>query len=346
MFLRKESFATVDHKKGGRAVALSCVWKQEMESKEKGGVMLTKEQLEERRNYLGASEAAGVLGLSHWDGQTPLAIWAHKVGEIEREDISGKLYVKLGHLLEDDMTQLFEEETGKKLHRVNETQYHKQYKFIAANIDRRVIGENVPVELKTASAYKTKEWADNETPKEYLIQCQHILAVTEKPYMYLAVLIGNQDFQIRKIDRDEPIINTMIAREVVFWREYVETKIMPHKVMAKDDQTLEVLYPGSNQQAIDLTDDAAQLIEMLDGYDQDSKNLEVLIATTKNKLKQLLGENEMGVTPTGAWCKWSNVTTRRLDSKGLLEKYPDIHAEFYKGTVSRRFTYDIPKERK
>lgn len=308
--------------------------------------MLTAQQLDERRNYIGASEAAGVLGLSRWDSHTPLSIWAHKTGEIEREDISDKLYVKLGHLLEDDMTQLFFEETGRTLHCVNETQYHKIHKFIAANIDRRVVGENVPVELKTASAYKAKEWEGQETPREYLIQCQHILAVTDKPYMYLGVLIGNQDFKIRTIQRDDAVIDTIIAREVAFWKGFVEPKIMPKIVTANDDVTLEALWPGSNQKTIDLPDEAGQLIEMLDGYDQDIAHTEKLRDETKNKLKLFIQNNECGVAPSGAWAKWSDVESRRLDTKGLLAKYPEIHAEFYKASTSRRFTYDIAKENK
>lgn len=307
--------------------------------------MLSQQQLQERKNYLGASEAAGVLGLSRWSSHTPLAIWAAKTGEVTPADISDQMPVRCGNLFEDDMMQLFFEETGKTVHRVNETKYHNVHKFIAANIDCRVVGENVPVELKTASAYKAKEWSSGDTPREYLIQCQHILAVTEKPYIYLAVLVGNQDFQIRTIKRDDAIIDTIIAREVSFWKGFVEPRIMPRQVKANDDDTLEALWPGSNQKTIDLTDEAGQLIEMLDGYDQDLAYTEKLRDETKNKLKLFIQNNECGVTPSGAWAKWSDVESRRLDTKGLLAKYPEIHAEFYKSNKSRRFTYDIAKEK-
>lgn len=305
--------------------------------------MLTTEQLTERLKYIGGSDAPGVLGLSRWS--SPLKVWAEKTGEIVREDIGDKLYVKLGHLLEDDMTQLFEDQTGKVLHRVNETQFHPQYDFIACNIDRRVVGENVPVELKTANAFKNREWQGEEIPREYIIQCMHTLAITGKPYMYLGVLIGSQEFQIKKVDRDESVIDQLISREVAFWRGYVETKIMPLMVTKYDAGTLDDLWPQATQtEPIQMGDMASQLIESLDGFKKDIKQLEGLVEKTENELKLILGANEMGVTPTGATAKWSNSKWSGLDGKALKEDLPQIHAQYYKSKPIRKFSYSLRQE--
>lgn len=304
--------------------------------------MLTQKQLEERKNYLGASDSAGVLGISRWS--SPLKVWGEKTGEIPREDIGDKLYVKLGHLLEDDMTELFEEQTGKKLHRVNDTQYHKEHSFIAANIDRRIVGENVPVELKTANAFKSKEWQGEQIPREYIIQCMHTLAVTGRPHMWLGVLIGSQDFQIKQIMRDEALIAEIVTREVAFWRGFVIPRIMPRTVTKYDGETLDNLYPEAvAAKTIRLSDEASVLIEILDGYEQDVKNLEGLIEQSKNQLKMLLGDAEHGETATGAFCSWKNQSRNALDQKLLKAEMPDIHARYTKPSMSRRFSYDIKK---
>lgn len=297
--------------------------------------MLTELQLQERTQYMGASDAAGILGLSRWS--SPLSVWAEKTGEVPKEDISGKLFVKLGHLLEDDMTEIFEEETGKKLHRVTQTQYHAVHKFIAANLDRRVVGENVPVELKTANAYKVKEWEGEEIPREYILQCMHTLMVTEKPYMYLGVLIGSQDFQIKRVERDEDLITEILAREVAFWKGFVEPRIMPKVVTRFDGDTLEKLYPVANEgDVIELTDEANILIENLQGFKADKKNLEGLIDKTENQLKMLLGKHEGGVTSLHK-VMWKNSQQSRLDGKGLLKDLPMLHAKYYKTETCRRF---------
>lgn len=298
--------------------------------------MLTIEQLEERKNYIGASEAAAVLGLSRW--ATPLSVWAEKVGEIDREDISQKLHVKLGHLLEDDMSDLFMDETKKKLHRVNETRFHPVHKFLAANIDRRVVGENVPVELKTCNAFKSKEWDGEEIPREYIVQCMHTLAVTGVPYCYLGVLIGNQDFQIKKVDRDEKLIDEMISREVAFWKGFVETKIMPQIIMKDDGETIEKLYPvASDDEPIMLSDRANVLIENLEGFKADRKNLDGLIDQTENELKVMLGEKSCGMTILHK-VSWKNSQRSHLNGDLLKKDLPEVHAKYYEVKPVRRFS--------
>ena len=134
--------------------------------------------IEKRKEYIGGSDCAGVLGLSRWT--TPLKIWAVKTGQIVPEDISQKIAVKLGNKLEQTVCELFTEQTGLKVRRVNETLFHKDYNFIGANIDRKIEGQDVILEAKTCSAFKAKEWGEDEIPAEYLLQCYHYLAVRFK----------------------------------------------------------------------------------------------------------------------------------------------------------------------
>ena len=41
---------------------------------------------EERRNYIGGSDIAAILGMSRW--KTPLKLWLEKTGEVEPDDLS------------------------------------------------------------------------------------------------------------------------------------------------------------------------------------------------------------------------------------------------------------------
>ena len=98
---------------------------------------LTKEQVEARKNYIGGSDAAAILGLSRY--KTALEVWAWKTGQVVPDDISDKVYIKLGNKLEQTVAEFFMEETGKKVQRVNDTIFHPKYPFLGANIDRKVI---------------------------------------------------------------------------------------------------------------------------------------------------------------------------------------------------------------
>lgn len=304
--------------------------------------MITEEQRKERINYLGSSDAAAVLGLS--DYSTPLKVWAIKTGEIQEEDISGLLPVKVGTKMEAVVAELFEEETGKKVRRVNETLYHPKYPFIAANIDRRIVGEDALLEIKTAAAWRQKQFEDDQIPPDALVQVYHQLAVTGLPKAFMCVLIGNQDLKIKEIKRDESIINDLMRREAMFWNDYVIPRIMPQVITKNDGETLAQLFPRADDgPEIILTDEANQMVEALHGFKADIKNLEGLKDKTENELKLLLGSAACGATSLYQ-IQWTNSQRSRLDGTALEKELPHIHALYYKSKPERRFSYKAIKK--
>ncbi len=297
---------------------------------------LTAEQRQERTTYLGASDAAAVLGMSRWS--SPLQVWAEKTGLVVPEDISDRLPVKMGNKLEQVVAELFMEETGKNVHRVNETVFHPKYPFIAANLDRRVVGEKAVLEIKTASGWKAKEWEGEEIPPEYILQVMHQLAVSGAEVGYIAVLIGgNQDFKWKEIRRDEKALADMVRREVEFWEKFVVPKVPP-AVTSKDKDTLTALYPeGTVGEVLALDSGAAATCEVLEGMEEDLAALKRQIEAQENELRMKLGSSELGTV--GPWrVSWKNVPSKRLDMDRVKKEIPEIIAPFYKETKTRRFT--------
>ena len=296
--------------------------------------MLTPEQIAERRNYIGSTDSAAILGLSRYG--TPLSVWAEKTGAIVPEDISGKLPVRLGHKLEQAVAELFTEETGKKLHRVNETVFHPKYNFLAANLDRRVVGEKAVVEIKNVGAFRRDEWREGQSPAEYICQVMHQLAVTGWDRGYLVALIGNTDFEIRTIERDEQALKDLVNREVSFWNDFVVTKIMP-SISRGDKDTLSALFPLAEEgKEIELDDRAAAICDSLDGLRSDLKGLEGSIAGAENELKAMLGTADAGIVGDRK-IFWSNILTRRLDAEDLKKEMPEIYEKFRKPSTYRKF---------
>jgi putative phage-type endonuclease len=287
----------------------------------------------DRQGFLGSSDAAAVLGLSRWS--TPLQVWAEKTGQIEPKDISDKLAVRLGVALEQTVADLFMEETEKRVFKVSENQVHPNYPFITCQIDRRVVGEDALLECKTCSAWKAKEWEGEEIPQEYIVQVQHQLAVTGKAYGYIAVLIGNQDFKWKRIDRDDKAINEMISREVTFWNDYVIPKVMPAVISCNDSETLYKLFEKAVPDSVlALDDNINQTVEDIQAAETDKKSLEGLIEQKKNILKSLLGENECGVSSQFK-ITWKNQSTTRLDTKSIKEEIPSVYQKYSKTTETR-----------
>lgn len=291
--------------------------------------MLTDKQLEDRKKYIGGGDCAAVLGLSRY--ATPLSVWCDKLDKLPKEDVSKKLHIKMGNRLEEVVAELFTEETGKAVRRVNETFYHPKYPFLAANIDRRVVGEDAILECKTASGWLAKEWGGEDCPQEYILQCLHYLAVTGKKEAYIAVLIGgNQDFIWKKVERDEKLIADIVKKEVAFWNNFILTGEMPVQITKDDADTLYGLYPLEQEgKTIELDDNANILCESLQAMNQDKKVLEGNIERTKNEIKALLKDNEGGKSDLWkvTWKKQKKEsytvaasTSRVLRTKSLLKK--------------------------
>ncbi len=299
--------------------------------------MITEEQRKERVNYVGSSDAAAVLGLSRW--RTPLEVWAIKTGAIQPEDLSNKLAFEVGNELEDLCAKLFEKRTGKKTHRVNETIYHPSHAYIAANLDRRVVGEDALLECKTAGAWAAKDWAGEDMPQEVIIQVMHQLMVTGKSYGYACILIGgNQDFIWKRLDRDPLIIAEMLKKERDFWIKYVETKTPPQATKLDGDVLFKLFPNAPAGSEIALGDEANRILESLEGLLADYKSLEGVIEKEKNVLKEMLGSNEIGLTDRYR-ISWKNQTTVRLDTQKLKEEKPRIVEEYSKSAASRVFRY-------
>lgn len=253
--------------------------------------------IEERQHFIGGSDIAGILGLSRW--ATPLSVWAAKTGQFIPVD-EETLAKKLGVRLEEVIAELFTEKTGLRVQRANERRIHPKYPHFVAQIDRLIVGTDELLECKTASGWKKKDWADDEIPAEYIAQVMWQLAVTGRKRGHIAVLIGNEDFRVKIIDRDPVMIAEMLKRAEAFWNDFVIPKIMPMQITARDGDILYDLFPNAEKDSqIDLGDEGARLVEERNALHQDNIAVESQIDRIENELKALLKDKETGTA--GKW---------------------------------------------
>jgi len=221
------------------------------------------------------------------------------------------------------------------------TIHHKDYPFLGANIDRRIVGENALLECKTASVYKEKEWKGEEIPQEYVIQCLHYLFVTGYEKAYLAVLIGNRKFTIKEILRaeHEEFIADMIQTEVGFWKNYVEPKVMPTTFTELDGPPLFELFPESDIEAVVKFDnDLDMRFESLKELQALEKETKKKMEAIKNEIKSLLGEAKTG--RTDKWqATWTLQSRSTLDTKRFKEDNPKIYENYLKSRESKVFRF-------
>ena len=291
--------------------------------------------LELRRQGIGGSDAAAIMGLNPW--KTPMDIWLEKTGEFldDEEPENEKMY--WGNMLEDIVAREFMTRTGLKVRRRNAVLAHKQYPFMIANVDRLVVGKNAGLECKTAGYYSTDDWAMG-VPEYYIPQVQHYMAVTGYIAWYVAVLIGGQQFKYYKIARDDSFIRELIQVETAFWKLVEERTPPPIDGTRASTELIKKLYPEAQKgKEIELPFEAFELIQQYERACEEEKRIQLIKDEATNRLKDMLGTAERG-SIHGRTVIWQNVVSKRLDTKALQKEYPDIYERFVRESTYRRFS--------
>lgn len=304
--------------------------------------MTRQEWLDMRKKGIGGSDVAALAGLSKY--KTPFALYLEKTGQVNLDDVTSEA-AYFGNVLEDIVAKEFAKRTGLKVRKRNQMLCHKDHPFMMANLDRVIVGTNEILECKTASEYLKGEWDGEEVPAPYLLQIMHYMAVTGADAAWIAVLIGGNKFVYKRVERDEELIAYIIDIERDFWENNVLAEVAPEidgTEAAK--KFLSHLYPEAvAETTIDLSDEVDALIDALEVAKDEEKDIKKRITELENRIKMELGENECGMTASNI-ITWKNVTTNRVDSKTLKEKFPEVHEQVLKASGYRKFAHKKIKE--
>ena len=194
--------------------------------------MLTEEQRLRRRNGLGASDSAIIMGYSTY--KTPYQLYLEKTGTVTDEDDETEQQY-WGNALEPLIIKRFSEENGVVV-TFPDTIHHPDFPYIFANLDGWIESENAVVEAKCANSFQRKEWDTNTAdgiPIGYLIQIAKQVAVTNATRGYCAVLIGGNEYMQFVYERDKALEELIINSDVEFWYR-VQNKIEPDPINTND----------------------------------------------------------------------------------------------------------------
>ncbi len=252
--------------------------------------------LSERSTYIGGSDVGNLIlayiGEKPW--KTPYQIWEEKIGKTKPEDLSGNMRVRCGVLMEEVIAKLYEEETGRTLHHVRRVLRHPKYPFIAANLDRRIVGgdERGGVECKNVDkwiALDETKWGPSGSatiPFAYLAQIQTYLEVTQWDYFDLAALVGGNELRIYRIHPVPQIMSAIVQLGIEFWR-YVETKTPPPVTTVSDVRRKFPLHQDGKR--VEATRELLPLIEEYKEVDAKCKELNEMLER-REELAAFIGD--------------------------------------------------------
>jgi putative phage-type endonuclease len=294
-----------------------------------------------RNKGIGSSDAAAAVGLNPYKSQ--LELWLEKTGrmtqEASRDDDNDPMY--WGTLLESFVATHYTKKTGNKVRRVNAVLQHPEHPWMLANLDREVLGSSEVqiLECKTAGMNGAKLWRDG-VPEYVQLQVQHQLAVTGKQAADVAVLIAGNDFKTYRIERDEDLIQNLVALEQAFW-ESVEQDIPPAADGTESSaRALQALYPCDSGESIDLSQDnvLSEVFSQLVAVRNDLLANEQLEAQLKQQIQERLGESSKAIFTTGEVSWKLSKDSIVFDAKSLQKEHPALYQAYQRTRAgSRRF---------
>jgi putative phage-type endonuclease len=263
------------------------------------------------------------MGLNPW--KSPLDVWLEKTGRQEPPDLSDKQAVEWGTRLEEVVARKFAEMHPEyKVLRKNCTMVSKDRPWAFANIDRELRGDGKRgiLECKTAGLRSEKDWVFGP-PDHYICQVQHYLSITGWDFIYVAVLIGGQDYREFEIPRDDEDIAAIDKAVDTFWGFVTVDEIPELTGQKAEGQALASLHPEPSSEyirALDIDlpelDERARLKERIDALEERRRLLD-------SQLKERIGDAR-GIQTESVKCTWVRSKSKVFDAKAFDRDHPGM----------------------
>ena len=286
--------------------------------------------LQVRKGGIGSSDAAAAVGLNPYQSQ--LELWMEKTGRAPvappgdggADDLSPMYW---GALLEPIVAAHYTRRTGNRVRRINAVLQHPEHPWMLANIDREVMGASDVqlLECKTAGIQGAWLWRDG-VPEYVQFQVQHQLAVTGKQAADVALLLGGQELQIFRIERDEELIAQLITLEREFWSYVERGQAPPADGSDSADRALRALYPQDTGFTLNLKHDlvmGAVFSDLLAVREVLATNT-ALEAQLKQTIQQRMGDSSRAVFDNGEVSFKRSRDGTQLDTARLAKEQPEI----------------------
>jgi len=293
--------------------------------------------LESRKQGIGSSDAAVVLGLS--DYKTPIELWDEKLGEVEPErTINDQWFLGRGHALEPLIRQNYSDTFNRSVLNIRGTVKHKEHGFMLASLDGYTECGRL-VEFKTATSRKGwGEAGSDEVPPMYLVQVQHAMFVAGLKVCDVGVTIAGLPPVYYVVEADAEIQQSILNACEIFWDNVVtETEPDPKTIEEKLQRK-----PISGGKEVYANEEILQTLDILERLKEQEKELEEAKEMAQILVKNFLIESGADILMSQnqqRLATWKESKGKKgFDAKRLLEDNPTLHAEYAKvGNPYRMF---------
>ena len=298
------------------------------------------EWYEQRRNGIGGSDSAAVLGYSRW--KSAYDVWKAKVGPepVDNAD-AGNESTRRGQRREAEIIQEYADLTNKTVYSLD-TLSLPDYPFVHANLDG-IIPDDRVIEAKTAR--RSDGWGEEGTediPIDYYLQCQHYMLVCSalhlipqaNPLCDIFVSIAGEAIKVYTIHGNTRLWQAMLEQYEAFW-QHVQNKTPPSNLTLLEQIDL---LPRSTTATKFASKEVLDTVAHLRRNNTTIERLEADNAELKARLLLYAGDCEAVLRADGSTlytCKTSKPRTS-IDVERLKKEQPEIYASYLRDGKSSR----------
>jgi len=298
----------------------------------------------QRLGFIGGSDLADVFSLPPYGCERRLAY--EKNGIPADYPFYGNFATKRGHIFEPIVAQMYQEETGRPVVRMPDSDEglvrHPKYPFIAGHPDAFLPSVNGVAEFKVPGERAFKKIKREGMPEGYILQLQSNIMLTNAEVGTFAFLWAD-GVELKHFDvaPDKTLQNNVIEGCGRFWENLSTQHQEDFPRLDPGDrrcQTCQWRTSCQGAQLIDLGEGEAEDLPVVDIPDdvlrdywechQMSREAVDLLDGAKDRIKDELRRLKMdAVQTTGARIYWRQVNRTTIDSKKLKSLFPGVYKD-------------------
>lgn len=286
------------------------------------------EWLEARKDGIGASEVATIVGLNPWE--TPYQLWRRKKGLDPAKPMT--VAMNTGHILEDGVAQYWAQATGREIIQASKTEFmfiNKEKPFLRVSPDRTYWLEGATrnddnkgiLECKT-----TRMKVDpDDLPKYWFAQLQMNLGVAGYTQGSLAWLSAGQgfDFGYQDLKLVPDFFGWLVEETEKFWVDNIIGGAEPNAASVADVLLKYNRHTGGK--IIECSDEVFEVYQNLKEVKKEIKALEERQEAYEATLKMAFADAEALSYGGDTIATWkAPKASPKFDAKAFQADHPDL----------------------
>lgn len=268
---------------------------------------LSPQQKKDRRLGIGSSDVAELLGISPYEGASPVRLFAEKCGMMPEEDDEETIEQEVGHALEGALVKLYSVKSGFDVLVSGEhveSVVHPEHKWRRANLDGRIVGKSAALEIKAVGIGMAQDWdleADDGIPHYVRVQVAWQMHVADLDEVHVVALVaGPSGFRVFYIIRDRELEALIVDAANKAWEAIQARTAPPVDASSACKAYLELKWPSPPADVeVEITDaDEIAIGVRRVRAEAARKRCEEAKDIASNELRDLLGSKGATI----AWC--------------------------------------------